>query len=222
MKILSIETATFICGAAFISEGYCISLVEEACPRTSAERLPGMVKKVKQKSGFKWDKLDGIAVSIGPGSFTGLRIGLSFTKGLAFSHDLPVVPVPTLTGMATDIASKSESYRIALFSHRNLFYTQLFHHTGTFPLGVDNPILWDWDTLKSRIDKENNDVFICGGEHITSENENVLFSPAIPSAKKIGMLAQERWNEFILKNPYNLVPDYIAPFKITKRKDAVS
>ena len=98
----------------------------------------------------------------------------------------------------------------------------MFHHTGTFPLGVDNPILWDWDTLKSRIDKENNDVFICGGEHITSENENVLFSPAIPSAKKIGMLAHERWNEFILKNPYNLVPDYIAPFKITKRKDAVS
>jgi hypothetical protein len=124
--------------------------------------------------------------------------------------------------MATDISSKSESYRIALFSHRNLFYTQLFHHTGRFPLGVDSPVLWDWDTLKSRIDKENNDVFICGGEHITSENENVLFSSAIPSAKKIGMLAHERWNEFILKNPYNLVPDYIAPFKITKRKDAVS
>ena len=222
MKILAIETATFICGTAFISEGCCVSLIEEECPRTSAEELPRMVKKVKQKSGFKWDELDGIAVSIGPGSFTGLRIGLSFTKGMAFSHDLPVVPVPTLTGMATDISSKSDSYRVALFSHRNLFYTQLFHRTDTFPSGVGSPILWDWDTLKSKLNKENIDVFICGGERIISENENVLFSPTIPSAKKIGMLAHERWNELILDNPYNLVPDYIAPFKITKRKDAVS
>ena len=222
MKILAIETATFICGTAFISEGCCVSLIEEECPRTSAEELPRMVKKVKQKSGFKWDELDGIAVSIGPGSFTGLRIGLSFTKGMAFSHDLPIVPVPTLTGMATDISSKSDSYRVALFSHRNLFYTQLFHRTDTFPSGVGSPILWDWDTLKSKLNKENIDVFICGGERIISENENVLFSPTIPSAKKIGMLAHERWNELILDNPYNLVPDYIAPFKITKRKDAVS
>ena len=222
MKILAIETATFICGAAFISEGDCISLVEENCPRTSAEELPRMVKKVKQLSGFNWDELDGIAVSIGPGSFTGLRIGLSFTKGLAYSHDLPILPVPTLTGIATGISSKTESYRIALFSHRNLYYTQLFHHNGTFPKGVDIPVLWDWDTLKSRIDIEKNDVFICGGEHITSKSENVLFFPAIPSAKKIGLLAHERWNKFIRNNPYNLVPDYIAPFKITKRKDAVS
>jgi len=222
MKILAIETATFICGTAFISEGCCVSLIEEECPRTSAEELPRMVKKVKQQSGFKWDELDGIAVSIGPGSFTGLRIGLSFTKGMAFSHDLPIVPVPTLTGMATDISSKSDSYRVALFSHRNLFYTQLFHRTDTFPSGVGSPILWDWDTLKSKLNKENIDVFICGGERIISENENVLFSPTIPSAKKIGMLAHERWDELILDNPYNLVPDYIAPFKITKRKDAVS
>ena len=106
MKILAIETATFICGAAFISEGDCISLVEENCPRTSAEELPRMVKKVKQLSGFNWDELDGIAVSIGPGSFTGLRIGLSFTKGLAYSHDLPVLSVPTLTGIATGISSR--------------------------------------------------------------------------------------------------------------------
>ena len=222
MKILAIETATSICGTAFISEGCCISLVEEECPRTSAEELPRMVKKVKQNSGFKWDELDGIAVSIGPGSFTGLRIGLSFTKGMAFSHDLPVVPVPTLTGMATDISSKSDLFRVALFSHRNLFYTQLFHHTGTFPSSIGSPILWDWDTLKLKINKEKNDVFICGGEHIIPKNENVLFPPAIPSAKKIGMLAHERWSEFILDNPYNLVPNYIAPFKITKRKDAVS
>ena len=222
MKILAIETATFICGVAYIKDSNCVNLVERECPRTSAEELPGMVKNVKKKSGFEWEDLDGIAVSIGPGSFTGLRIGLSFTKGLAYSHDLPFVPVPTLSGMATNISSKSDTFRIALFSHRNLFFTQVFHRSEILLSGVDIPVLWDWDTLKSSIEIENNDVFICGGEHITSENKNILFSPATPSAKWIGLFAHKRWNEFTVKNPFNLVPDYIAPFKITKRKDAVS
>ncbi len=222
MKILAIETATFICGVSYIKDGHCVSSVERECPRKSAEELPGMVKNVQKKSGFKWEELDGIAVSIGPGSFTGLRIGLSFTKGLAFSHNLPVVPVPTLKGMSNNISSNASSFRIALFSHRNLFYTQVFHRSEKFPSSVKKPVLWDWDTLQPAIEKEKNDVFICGGEHITSENENKYFSPVIPSAKWIGLIAHERWSEYIVKDPFHLVPDYIAPFKITKRKDAVS
>jgi tRNA threonylcarbamoyladenosine biosynthesis protein TsaB len=222
LKILAIETATFICGVAYVKDGHCVSLVERECPRTSAEELPGMVKNVQRQSGFKWEELDGIAVSIGPGSFTGLRIGLSFSKGLAYSHNLPVVPVPTLAGMANNISSKSDSFRIALFSHRNLFYTQVFHHSEKLPSGDKKPVLWDWETLQSGVEKEKNDVFICGGEHITSENEYKYFSPVIPSAKWIGLIAHERWDEYIVKEPFQLIPDYIAPFEIKKRKNAVS
>ena len=50
MKILAIETATFICGVAYIKDSNCVNLVERECPRTSAEELPGMVKNVKKKS----------------------------------------------------------------------------------------------------------------------------------------------------------------------------
>ena len=126
MNILAIETATNICGAAFIKDGKCVSLVERICPRTSAEELPGMVHQVHQNSKFEWKELDGVAVSIGPGSFTGLRIGLSFAKGVAFSHDLPIIPVSTLASIGSGVHIKSKSFRIALFSHRNLFYTQVF------------------------------------------------------------------------------------------------
>ncbi len=222
MNILSIETSTFICGVSFINNGVCNSVFDENCPRASAEILPDMVTKVKNESGFSWSDLDGIAISIGPGSFTGLRIGLSFSKGLAFSHDIPLVPVPTLSAMAMGVKSGNSSFRIALFSHRDLFYTQKFKDSGELFSGVGDPTLVDEKKLLSDIKHEKNAVFICGGEHIISRNETISISPISPSAKWTGLLAHRDWKELIVKDPSKLVPNYIAPFEITKRKNAIS
>jgi len=222
MNILAIETASNICGAAFIKDGDCVSLVERACPRTSAEELPGMVNEVQQKSKIRWKELDGVAVSIGPGSFTGLRIGLSFAKGVAFSHDLPIIPVSTLISISSDVQSKSKSFRIALFSHRNLFYTQVFHKLNGYPNGENKPVLLDLNSLITTIMKEKIDVFNCGGDHIISENDKYYFSNALPSAKWVGIFAHERYDELVVETPYTLVPNYIAPFKIKKSNNAIS
>ena len=222
MNILSIETASNICGAAFIKNGNCVMIAERACPRTSAEELPGMVNEVQQKSEFKWKELDGVAVSIGPGSFTGLRIGLSFAKGVAFSYSLPIIPVSTLTSIGSGVQPKSKLFRIALFSHRNLFYTQVFHKLNGFPNIENEPILLDWESLNNTIMKENIEVFNCGGDHIISENNNNYFSPAIPSAKWVGIFAHQRYDDLVVATPHRLVPNYIAPFEINKSKNAVS
>ena len=64
MKILAIETATYICGVAYINDSNCVNLVERECPRTSAEELPGMVKNVKKKSGFEWEDIRGVLSKI--------------------------------------------------------------------------------------------------------------------------------------------------------------
>ena len=58
--------------------------------------LPGLVRDALDRAGVGWDALDGLAVSIGPGSFTGLRIGLSLAKGIAYAGALPIAAVPTL------------------------------------------------------------------------------------------------------------------------------
>ena len=96
MNILAIETATEMCGIAYYENGVMQAVEEENIPRQHATSLPMFYKTLQDKTKFSLNILDGIAVSIGPGSFTGLRIGLSFTKGLAYSHDLPIIPVPTL------------------------------------------------------------------------------------------------------------------------------
>src|SRR5512141_577989 len=100
MTLLGIETATTVCAAAVVRDGAVLAeeLVDER--NVHAERLMGMIDVAFRRSGVGLPAMDGIAVSIGPGSFTGLRIGLSVAKGLAYASGKPIVPVPTLRGLA--------------------------------------------------------------------------------------------------------------------------
>ena len=93
--ILSIESSSTICGVAVIEKGDILSLVEKSAYRKHAEILPEFIQIALEQSKKTVSDLDAIAVSIGPGSFTGLRIGLGMAKGLAYSHNLPIIPVPT-------------------------------------------------------------------------------------------------------------------------------
>lgn len=102
--ILAIETATG-CGSVALTSGDPLSgaLLAEATaqPRvTHARRLLGSVEWVLGAGGVSWEQLDGIAVSLGPGSFTGLRIGMAAAKGLAMASGVPLLGVPTLDALA--------------------------------------------------------------------------------------------------------------------------
>jgi tRNA threonylcarbamoyladenosine biosynthesis protein TsaB len=100
MNVLGIETATSVCGVALVRNGALVAAREEVRKNIHAERLLPLIAAVLDEAGCSPADLTGIAVSIGPGSFTGLRIGLSAAKGLAWAHGLPVVGVPTLHALA--------------------------------------------------------------------------------------------------------------------------
>jgi tRNA threonylcarbamoyladenosine biosynthesis protein TsaB len=82
------------------SEDAALADVAEATSQSHAGALPRLVRTALEASGTSWAEVDGIGVSIGPGSFTGLRIGLSLVKGIAYAGRLPVVPVSTLEALA--------------------------------------------------------------------------------------------------------------------------
>ena len=82
MNIISIETATDWCGVALLINDKCEGKVQKKIPRKHSEKLPVFYNRLILSTKFDDNKLDAIAVSIGPGSFTGLRIGLGFAKGL--------------------------------------------------------------------------------------------------------------------------------------------
>ena len=99
MKILSIDTSTEACSAALLIDGTCQEIFE-IIPRQHTERVLPMVDSLLKQADLVLSQIDALAFNCGPGSFTGVRVGTSVTQGLAFSNDLPVIPVSSLAALA--------------------------------------------------------------------------------------------------------------------------
>ncbi|MGB2957647.1 MAG: tRNA (adenosine(37)-N6)-threonylcarbamoyltransferase complex dimerization subunit type 1 TsaB [Bacteroidota bacterium] len=135
MSVLGIETATSVCAAAIAAEETVVAEEGIDQERVHAEKLLVLVDRVLKSAGKQLKDLRGIAISIGPGSFTGLRIGLSVAKGLSFAAGIPLVAVPTLESLARrviDAAPASQPGRIlaTIDARRDEVYCQLFR-TGS-------------------------------------------------------------------------------------------
>ncbi|HTY10715.1 MAG TPA: tRNA (adenosine(37)-N6)-threonylcarbamoyltransferase complex dimerization subunit type 1 TsaB [Bacteroidota bacterium] len=98
--IIAIETATDVCGTALVHNGAVVAQRTIREKNVHSERLLPMVDELLREASVALTDLDAICISIGPGSFTGLRIGLSTAKGLAVASSTPVVAVPTLDALA--------------------------------------------------------------------------------------------------------------------------
>lgn len=99
MKILSIETATEACSAALYIDGQ-VTEEFEVCPRQHSQKILKMCQNLLESHQIELSQLDAIAVGQGPGSFTGVRLGLCVAQGLAFGVNLPVIPISTLQAVS--------------------------------------------------------------------------------------------------------------------------
>ena len=130
MKILGIDTSTSCGGVGLVDDQGVIADYLLNLPVTHSERLLAAIGLVLGQSGCNLADLNGIAVSLGPGSFTGLRIGVSVVKGLAFATGLPVVGVPTLDILAAQIASTSHAICPILDARKGEVYTAFYRYEG--------------------------------------------------------------------------------------------
>ncbi len=99
MKLLAIDTSTEGCSVALLN-GVELLHLDEVCPQQHSKRVLTMVQQLLTETGLRLQQLDGIVFGRGPGSFTGVRIGVGVTQGLAFGADIPVYGVSTLAAMA--------------------------------------------------------------------------------------------------------------------------
>ncbi len=129
--ILNLETATTVCSVSLAKDGQLLALTEKNGEYSHSENLTLFIEDVFQKSGFKLSDIDAIAVSKGPGSYTGLRIGVSTAKGLCYALNKPLIGINTLKHLSLAL-SEGEG---TLPSHR----TPRFFTTGKL----------DWTTLIS-------------------------------------------------------------------------
>ena len=127
MILLGIETATQICAAALIKDGLLLAEFRLNIKNIHAKKLPLLIQHLCNLADIEASQLSGIAVSIGPGSFTGLRIGLSFAKGLAFTDGIPIIPVGTLEALAKQCPSDKVVVP-TLFARNEEVYAAAFQH----------------------------------------------------------------------------------------------
>ena len=169
--ILALETASTVCGAAVVSNGECIGLIEMDANRKHAEILPGIIQQVLNECKLDFNQLDAIAVSIGPGSFTGLRIGLGMAKGMAYSQGLPIVPVPTMDSIALSLQNHQPKNGI-IHSHGNRVFYQQFNWENGFPISIDKPGVGD---IENYIDSLDSKSFEWNCTQLIPNNLNIEF-----------------------------------------------
>jgi len=210
MKIIAVETSSDICSIAYIVKGSCENIIEEKIPRQHAEKLPVFYSELIQQSEIQLSEIDAIAVSIGPGSFTGLRIGLSYSKGLAFSHRKPIIPVPTLQSLLYGNGIDGSDLAVVTHSHSDKYFIQKFKN-NVESTDIDVKICTSANDLK--IDLKRTRIVQYGCDQLFKPANSEVYNVQ-PSAKWIGELAHKNYKEWIAEEPYKLVPEYISPFKI--------
>jgi tRNA threonylcarbamoyladenosine biosynthesis protein TsaB len=103
VRLLALDCCLDACQAAAVADGVLLAEASEAMTRGHQERLAPMAGQVMSAAGLAFAELDAVAVTVGPGSFTGLRVGLAFAKGLALALEIPCIGVGTLAALAASV-----------------------------------------------------------------------------------------------------------------------
>ena len=200
MNILAIESSSTVCGTALFINNNLVEIDEINQPRIHGERLPLVVHEVLSNHSISVTDLDGIAVSSGPGSYTGLRIGMSLAKGLAMAGNIPIIPVPTLEVMNRGIFREGV-YWVLLHSHKDVVFAQRFN-SGSPDSQIECAVY-------------NAERYI----HPAGFNLDPVCKPedyelTPPSSKYVGELAIHHFHKWAELDINTITPNYVTNFNL--------
>lgn len=138
MRILALDTALGACSVALLEDDKVCARRYQDRTRGHAEALMGLVSEVEEEAGFRSLECDRLGVTIGPGTFTGLRVGLAAARGLALATGLPLVGITTLQAIAANVAAGEGRILTLLDAKRGAVYGQIFE-TGPLLAPVTGP-----------------------------------------------------------------------------------
>ncbi|WP_353195614.1 tRNA (adenosine(37)-N6)-threonylcarbamoyltransferase complex dimerization subunit type 1 TsaB [Parapedobacter defluvii] len=156
--ILQLETATQVCSAALSTNGETIAFRDVNEPNIHASRLTLLIEEILRETGLSFPDLSAVAVSKGPGSYTGLRIGVSTAKGLCYATDLPLIGIDTLAGMAAGFKElhksslDADTWLCPMIDARRMEVYRAIYDQALRPLAPVSATIIDaqsFDTLKS-------------------------------------------------------------------------
>jgi tRNA threonylcarbamoyladenosine biosynthesis protein TsaB len=213
--ILCIETSSTVCSVAIFSEQSLLSIEEHAVSNSHSVLLIPMIDAVLQKAKIGFDELKAVAVSAGPGSYTGLRIGVSTAKGFCDALNIPLIAVPTLEAMAKGFVDKNkitEGLICPMFDARRMeVYYWLGDCKGTAIETVQSLILNE-HSFEARL-AEQKIYFIGNGAKKTSlvlKNSNAFYDYDFqPSSCWLGMISDQKYTERMFEDLAYFEPFYL-------------
>jgi len=218
MIILAVDTATRTCSVALLDGD---SLLAESLlygQKHHSEKILGLIEGLFLNTGITGSQLDLIAVATGPGSFTGLRVGLSTAQGLALSLDKPLLGVSTLEVIAAQLLP-SERICPMIDARKGQVYTCLYEceAQGRLKKTVDDTVMRAeaWVAgLEGAIVFAGNGACLYREKIQNAFHGTALFAPAaagIPRASTLGCIARERAHQAQHHEPERITPHYVRP-----------
>ena len=216
--LLLIETSAAVCSVALSRDGNILSYREEQEPNRHAELLSVFCDEVLREANVSAQQLDAIAVSGGPGSYTGLRIGTSTAKGYCFALGIPLIAVPTLEAMAAGMIPSAQQDEILcpmVDARRMEVYTSLYATDLTELRETEAIVLDESDFISSLADKK---VIFSGdgmlkAKHLLETIPGASFTEkGIQSAKNLVLPAEKRYAKKDFVDTAYYVPFYLKTF----------
>lgn len=228
--ILNIDTTTAVCSAALTAEGMVICHAEDFQGRNHAALLSDFIKTCLDFADERELKLDAVAVSLGPGSYTGLRIGLSEAKGLAYALQIPLIGISTLELMATRVMFSvddidPESIFVPMIDARRMEVFTAAYDFALTELLPPGPLILDADSYAPLIATGRPLLLFGDGSDKAREvitAPNVTFVPdVVPLAVDMIALAERKWHQRDFIDLAYSTPLYLKEFQATTPKPKI-
>ncbi|MBI3318131.1 MAG: tRNA (adenosine(37)-N6)-threonylcarbamoyltransferase complex dimerization subunit type 1 TsaB [Candidatus Omnitrophica bacterium] len=216
MKLLGIETSSPTFSVAVCDGEKVLSFLQEEGVGRPSSLLTPMVEEALRAAGLELGALDGFSVSVGPGSFTGLRVGVMTVKTFSWALKKPALPVSTLEVIAENFPASEKQLRLFMDARKGKVYTAAFSSNGSGPWkreredqlllpekaleGVEPGTLLAGDGLKRFPELA---VSLAGKARRAEEGTWT------PRADRLCAIAGRRWPQGVLDDPHRLVPQYL-------------
>ena len=204
--ILAVDTSTEACSVALQIGSECIAKYSDE-PRSHSRLLMPMVQHVLAEADIKVNQLDAIGISIGPGSFTGLRIGFAAVQGMAYGADIPVVPVSTLELMVATYARQESAQAgeiVALLDARmsefNLGRYRLDDNRQIVTVEADRLVSSEQAIELIAANQEASVIGDAGGLFESAPELKSQFTPIYPNALDILPMARQQFGQGLAVN----------------------
>ncbi|KPU26905.1 peptidase M22 [Caloranaerobacter sp. TR13] len=219
MKILAIDTSSIVATCAILDEDKLIGEYILNNKRTHSQKIMPIIKEILENSELKLEDIDVFAVSIGPGSFTGLRIGVATIKSLAHVLNKKVIGIPTLDALAFNLPYSDGIIVPMMDARRDRVFTGIYKWENGDLCVIKKADTIELDELMDILSERDESIIVNGDgtlvyrqKILEALGDKVLFAPKsanMARASSVAELALSRAKEGRLESFFDLVPDYL-------------